>query len=67
MNLKQSKFKRGQKVKVVFEGIIINSFDDIEANKIGSTQLDGYRISVKLPKMKNAWWAVVPKEVVSKK
>lgn len=46
--------KRGTKVKVVFEGIIINSW---------SEEGGGYQISVKNPsppKKFGAWWAVVP-------
>ncbi len=46
-----TKFKRGDKIHVIMEGIVMNRTSD-----------DGVRLTVKNPMMKPAWWAVVPAE-----
>lgn len=54
------KFKRGDKVRVVLEGIVMRS------SSFGIDDPDGIQVSVKFPKMKKAWWAIVPESAVKK-
>jgi hypothetical protein len=44
----KKKFPRGTKVLVVLKGIVVDSNDDM------------IRVSIKRPKQKESWWAVVP-------
>lgn len=56
----KKKFKRGTKVRVVLEGIVLNEIPDAKE--------PGVRISVKKPKMRDgAWWSVVPMKAVKPK